>query len=813
MLGLGGLIGIAGAWAALYGLGAWLYHRGTMRRDWHRDVLAVGVLVLATLGFFWPLFFTQSWIPKGGGDLASFIYPIYAFAARWLKRGTIPLWNPHLYMGMPFAADNQSGLLYPVNLIFFLLTTQLTYEAVELMAVTHVFLAGLFTYALLRDLPSPRLTGDPTGLATIGRIPAVAGAIAFMFSDLFVVHLGNLNIIATATWLPLALLCIRRATFRFESPDREGRGGWAWAGWSGVVLGIAALVGHAQMFLYVGMAVALYTLFHMYVHRQAGPKMALAQAGKLLLAGIIAFGLAAISLIPAYDLTQYTVRASLTYAQASEFAIPPAGLVSLLTPGFFGRGTGPFWGPWLRTEMGYVGVLPLMLAAIAVVLTFQRYALSRFWLILGALGLLIALGGHTVLHGWTFALIPFFRQLRVPARAIFAFDLAVAVLAAEGLDVLMHPLSHQARQMLRSLNRALLWIGGALTLVGVPLMGHAVLQSRLSPPDILAQTAGSMGSLIFFLILFAAGVGWLAMRRYELVQPTALGVLAVCLIAFDLISLGAYVEIEPNDPLVGYQPDQTMAFLKADPDVFRVEVLPGAPGGWASDWALIHEMDDWGGIWNPLRLGAYDTLTWAGIDRETPYYDLYNCKYVIAHQDTAVPARFEPVFREGEQVVYVNPRAVPRAFMVYRTQIASGQKKALNMAKAPDFDPASRVVLERQSGASPLEASPGDGEWDVAIVDRGPNHLDLHVVTSAEGYLVISEMWMPGWVASMDGAKSEVLRANYTFHAVHIPPGTHDVHMVYKPRPWFVGLGITLATLAALAAWGACALIRRRRRA
>jgi uncharacterized membrane protein YfhO len=74
-------------------------------------------------------------------------------------------------------------------------------------------------------------------------------------------------------------------------------------------------------------------------------------------------------------------------------------------------------------------------------------------------------------------------------------------------------------------------------------------------------------------------------------------------------------------------------------------------------------------------------------------------------------------------------------------------------------------------------------------------------------------MWMPGWVASMDGAKSEVLRANYTFHAVHIPPGTHDVHMVYKPRPWFVGLGITLATLAALAAWGACALIRRRRRA
>ena len=340
MLGLPRFIGLIAVWGTVYSLSAWLYCRGTLRREWHRDVLAVGVLVLAGLGFFWPLLFSQSWIPKGGGDLASFIYPIYAFTERWLKRGVIPLWNPHLYMGMPFAADNQSGLFYPINLFFFLLAPELTYEVVELIVVTHVFLAGLFAYLFLRDLPSPQVGRSRAVYSVIGRVPAVAGAIAYMLSDLFVVHPGNLNIIATAAWLPLALLCFRRAMARHS---------WKWAGWSGVVLGIAALVGHAQMLVYVGMALGLYALFELYVHQREGWKAEATRAGQLLLVSVIAFGLAAVSLIPAYDMTQYTVRASMAYAEASDFAIAPAGLVSLLVPGFWGRGTGPFWGPWPLT--------------------------------------------------------------------------------------------------------------------------------------------------------------------------------------------------------------------------------------------------------------------------------------------------------------------------------------------------------------------------------------------------------------------------------------------------------------------------------
>jgi hypothetical protein len=289
-----------------------------------------------------------------------------------------------------------------------------------------------------------------------------------------------------------------------------------------------------------------------------------------------------------------------------------------------------------------------------------------------------------------------------------------------------------------------------------------------------------------------------------------LGSVAVIAIAFDLISLGAYVEIEPNDPLVGYNRDAIIDLLAADPGVFRVEVLPGAPVKWLPDWALIHEMDDWGGIWNPLRLGAYDVLTWIGIDRETPYYDLYNVKYVVAHKDTAVPARLEPVFTHGDGVVYLDPRALPRAFMVYHAQVANSALKALNVAKKPDFDPANQIVLEKAFDGVPLDVDPGQGERQVKIVDRGPNHLDFHVVTPVQGYLFVGEMWMPGWVAYVDGEKQPVVRANFTFRAVYLEAGVHDVHMVYRPRSWYAGLGLTLATLVILVVWGLTILIRRR---
>jgi hypothetical protein len=188
-------------------LAAWLIAYLAIRRlarAWAQDWLAVGVLALATVGFFWRVLFAAGWMPAGGGDMAPFLYPNYRFAAASLKRGVIPLWNPYLYGGMPFAADIQSGLFYPPNLALFLLWPEITYRTLEHLAIFHFFLAGVFMYFCLRGL-------SENGQESLSRPSALAGAVAFMFSDLFVVHFGNLNMIAVAAWLPLVFLLFHRA--------------------------------------------------------------------------------------------------------------------------------------------------------------------------------------------------------------------------------------------------------------------------------------------------------------------------------------------------------------------------------------------------------------------------------------------------------------------------------------------------------------------------------------------------------------------------------------------------------------------------
>src|SRR6266571_441841 len=55
------------------------------------------------------------------GDMMVAIYPWHDFAAKAIRRGTLPLWNPHLLAGTPFLANSQSALFYPLHLIFIIL--------------------------------------------------------------------------------------------------------------------------------------------------------------------------------------------------------------------------------------------------------------------------------------------------------------------------------------------------------------------------------------------------------------------------------------------------------------------------------------------------------------------------------------------------------------------------------------------------------------------------------------------------------------------------------------------------------------------
>jgi len=774
------LAGIFGLWLAVYLAAYHLRRRGKLSTDRHLDILALGAIALVTIGFFWPLFFTEdAWMPAVGGDLVSFIYPTYHFASHCLKRGIIPLWNPYLYCGMPFAADSQSGLFYPINLLFFLLTPSFTYRTVELMAVFHFFLAGAFMYILLRSLQSG-------GQANLHRSAALAGAIAFMFSDLFVTHFGNLNMIAVAAWLPLIFLFYHRAVV-------EGRP--ALAALAGIFLGMAILAGHIQITLFILLTLALYTLYE--GTSRASKSLLRSLTHHLLPCYLLAFCFSALFLIPALEMATHTVRARMSYQEASRYSLPPAGLVGLLIPGFFGRGPGGFWGPWDRVEAGYIGVLPLILAGFAVLL--KRDGFARFLAGLAAFSLLLAMGQHTILHGWLY-LLPGFDKVRAPARFIYIMDFALAILAALGLDSLLRPLNCRGRVLFSRLLRTLSWFWGGTVLIGGPLACYAVLTTQVWKPARYRNIVSAFNGFVFFVLLLTASLTLLHMRLHHWVGRRTLSLLAVGLITVDLLSLGAYVELGHRDVTSGFNHPEAIAFLRSDRSFYRIDSKTDVGEVWQPDTGLLHGIGDVWGVYNPSLLADYDRY-WGYLgSRSAPLYDFLNAKYVIGSKKVELDwGKFVPVFDGDPKVnIYLNTKALPRALLIHKAVLASSQEEAFALIHKPGFDPARTVVVE---GGEPLDAT-ARGEETVDIVAYSPNEVRLDVEAAGEGYLVLSEVYYPGWRAYVDGQRVPLLRANYAFRAVHLSPGHHVVHLAFEPTSWKVGLGISVATWVGLAVWG-----------
>ena len=198
-------------------------------------------------------------MPADGGDLVSFLFPTYRFAAATLHQGAWPLWNPSLYGGAPHVGDIQAGFLYPPNLLLFLLWPDFPYVALQWLSIGHIWFAGAGMYLLLAR-----------GLR-VRRVAALAGALAFMFSDAFLTHFGNLNFNAVASWLPWVFWAfagswkLEAGNWKLETDSQSslvthyslpnlGR-----AALAGVLLAIATLAGHIQATLFIVLALVIYT--------------------------------------------------------------------------------------------------------------------------------------------------------------------------------------------------------------------------------------------------------------------------------------------------------------------------------------------------------------------------------------------------------------------------------------------------------------------------------------------------------------------------------------------------------------------------
>ena len=180
---------------------------------------------------------------------------------------------------------------------------QIPHVVLQYHHLLHYAMAGAFTYLYARQL-------------ALGRFAAAVSGIAFMFSGFMLAHVTHWTMIDTVVWLPAILACVVRADATLRR---------RWATLAGLALGVAFLAGHPQLFYHVVLAtVALAVTLIARRAAAGGPWARL--AGILLLAPVVALGIAAVQLLPPWEM-----------AVASHRAVPAT------TGSRRGRSRRPFW--------------------------------------------------------------------------------------------------------------------------------------------------------------------------------------------------------------------------------------------------------------------------------------------------------------------------------------------------------------------------------------------------------------------------------------------------------------------------------------
>ncbi|MCI5855051.1 MAG: YfhO family protein [Prevotella sp.] len=127
-----------------------------------------------------------------------------------------------------------------------------------------------------------------------------------------------------------------------------------------------------------------------------------------------------------------------------------------------------------------------------------------------------------------------------------------------------------------------------------------------------------------------------------------------------------------------------------------------------------------------------------------------------------------------------NPYAMGNAWMVDKvTYVATANEEIDGVGKVDlRHEAVADKRFEETLGASTAQ----DSTSAVTLLSYEPNRLKYEVNSEKGGVVVFSEIYYPGWTATVDGKEVELGRVNYILRALRVEGGNHQVELAFFPR-------------------------------
>jgi hypothetical protein len=715
-------------------------------------------------------------------DSKNQFYAFFRFLASSIHDGVSPFWNPYHYGGHPSVADPQSLIFAPLFVLWALVDPTPSLRAFDLIVFGHLLVGGL-------------------AIAVIGWRAAwplsacVLAAVLFMFGGAAAGRLQHTGLIITYGLFPPAILLLQLALERRSLVSAVGFG----------VVASALALGRNQVSMLMCFALAAMVVGEI-ATAQHPLRYLRERAVVLVTIAVVGVGLCAVPFLLTMQFAAMSNRPSLTLDIALKGSLYPAHLAQLMVPDIYGV-QDYFWGPGPATvpETAYtddsfnymfVGFVPIVLLLWFGILGGGAFRRGRVLITaLAAAALIYALGRYTPLFALAFEWVPGVDKFRRPVDASFILVVALALICG-------HLLSDYVRA---GLPRVRIVASSAVVAGIAGLLAWAIVFS--------ARQGHGMDAFVAVLKAVALAVGAiavLALARTPRARVIAAAVVTLIAasdllwwnVAFRLNAQrhSAYAVLEeprPADAKVIDLIEQLVHERQALGERPRIEVI-GMGGPW-QNLAMVRGLEATNG-YNPLRIGFYDRLVSPGegnwrLDlRDFPAsFDNYDCALA-----RALGLEFVVLNRPIEQVPHLARRPVADVLLagpdvwVYRLRDSSPRLKFSRRVQVADADATTtsgqllaspspdRVLIDDDtlpSGIYPAEASAGRAR----IISWRPDRVEIETESDLGGMLALHDIYYPGWIAKIDGARAPILRADVLFRGLEVPAGRHRIVFRFAP--------------------------------
>ncbi|MFP6605973.1 MAG: hypothetical protein VCC19_05310 [Myxococcota bacterium] len=695
----------------------------------------VGIGLLVTVAVFWV---SRIWLPGTEiglltSDVFLYYLPTYETLYGTLLEGKLPLWNPYQLCGIPRLASLQAGFFYPGHVLYLLLPVKLAFG---LSGFLHLGFVAVSMAVLARRL----------GFG-VGAIVVAAGVVAIRGRYPGMVFFPNM--LEAAAWLPLGAIAVLGVV--------RG-GGLRSAALLGASTGMSLLAGYPQVSVYLAYGWGALLAGFLVVERK--PAAAWLQCGGLFALAIgLGACLAAVQLLPGWELAAEGTRSPGPLTRWQQFPF-----------GWFGPGVGeafaktlqaPF--PLLTLSFGWVALVCLAAASFWK----AHRVLAILCSSMAAGVILFAMGPVTPLFDWI-AQLPALTWFRFPRRSLFLADFFLGLVAAAGV------------------HGALRLVGERFVDAASPTRGWAVaVPAALLALEIFAaepnreslyfapssMDAYSQERDFYTRIRESGERAWIRSPGLQSRLPPKLATY------FEMRSVGDY------EPLNLRRQANYFTYLMEGR-------LTPARAGRPYSGRLKH-------LTAPTYPGA--------LSQRGHLLDVAAVQWFVVSRQGAQRGELGRTVEERawqpepgsdpDFVLFRNPHAVPRAFVVHDVREAPEPLALMDAMSNPDFDPLAWSYAE---GVAAVDGPKPYGAPAHILVDE-ETVVEVEAELAEPGMLVLADSFYPGWVATVEGVRHEILPANHLFRGVLLPAGTHRVRFEYDPWTFPVGAGASACALVAIA--------------